>query len=116
MNDLISRAALLEDMQKELEKAVNDEEMTEYECKVLMTSALALKTFVNRQSAVDAKPVVHGKWKRKTDYDENDNAIFECSNCMSSDVHAKSTIVPFCWHCGARMDGELYEIDRCRCS
>ena len=49
MSDLISRSALLDDMQKELEKAVNDEDMTEFDCKVLMTSALALKNFVNRQ-------------------------------------------------------------------
>ena len=55
---------------------------------------------------VDAKPIVHGEWKRQTDYDENDNAVFECSNCMHGDVHAKSAIVPFCWYCGARMDGE----------
>lgn len=59
MSDLISRSALLDDMQKELEKAVNDKDMTEFDCKVIMTSALALKNFVNRQpTAYDVEKVV----------------------------------------------------------
>ena len=59
MRDLISRSALLDDMQKELEKAVNDKDMTEFDCKVIMTSALALKNFVNRQpTAYDVEKVV----------------------------------------------------------
>ena len=57
--DLISRSALLDDMQKELEKALNDENMSEFDCKVLLTSALALKGFVNRQPiAYDVEKVV----------------------------------------------------------
>lgn len=62
MSELISRSALLDDMQMELEKAVNSEDMTEFECKVLMTSALALKGFVNRQPTIEAVGVVHGEW------------------------------------------------------
>lgn len=57
MSDLISRSVLLNDMQKELEKAVNSEDMTEFECKVLMTSALALKGFVNRQPTIEANSI-----------------------------------------------------------
>ena len=34
---------------------------------------------------------------------ENDNYLFICSECQCSDVHAKGTIVPYCWKCGARM-------------
>lgn len=56
MSDLISRSVLLEDMKKELEKAVNSEDISEDECKVLLTSALALKSFVNRQPTVEALP------------------------------------------------------------
>lgn len=34
---------------------------------------------------------------------ENDNYRFICSECRCSDIHAKGTIVPYCWKCGARM-------------
>ena len=34
---------------------------------------------------------------------ENDNYRFICSECQCSDIHAKSTIVPYCWKCGAKM-------------
>lgn len=36
---------------------------------------------------------------------ENDNYRFICSECKCSDIHAKSTIVPYCWKCGAKMKG-----------
>lgn len=49
MSDLISRSALLDDMLKELEKAINNEDIKEFDCKVLMTIALVLKSFVDRQ-------------------------------------------------------------------
>ena len=34
---------------------------------------------------------------------ENDNYRFICSECRCSDIHAKGTIVPYCWKCGIRM-------------
>lgn len=34
---------------------------------------------------------------------ENDNYRFICSECQCSDIHAKDTIVPYCWKCGAKM-------------
>ncbi len=36
----------------------------------------------------------------------NDNFRFICSECLCSDIHAKNTIVPYCWKCGARMEVE----------
>lgn len=35
---------------------------------------------------------------------ENDNYRFICSECQCSDIHAKGTIVPYCWKCGAKME------------
>lgn len=55
---------------------------------------------------VEAVPVVRGEWKQQTDFDEDNNAIFECSNCMHGDVQAKGAEVPYCWFCGADMRGE----------
>jgi predicted RNA-binding Zn-ribbon protein involved in translation (DUF1610 family) len=33
----------------------------------------------------------------------NDNFRYICSECGYSDIHAKSTYVPYCWHCGVKM-------------
>ena len=37
---------------------------------------------------------------------ENDNYCFICSECGCSDIHAKGTIVPYCWKCGTKMESE----------
>ena len=56
---LIDVEKLLNDMKNELEKAVNDENMDKDEYMVIMTSAIALKDFVNRQpTAFDVEKVV----------------------------------------------------------
>lgn len=62
--------------------------------------------------AIDALPSVTpqpktGHWiladeQNKEDI-ENDNYRFICSECQCSDIHAKGTIVPYCWKCGHRM-------------
>lgn len=36
----------------------------------------------------------------------NDNYRFICSECKCSDIHAKSTKVPYCWKCGSKMEVE----------
>ena len=52
----------------------------------------------------------HGEWivyenQRQEDVD-NGNYLYVCSECGKSDIHAKTQKVPFCWWCGARMDGD----------
>lgn len=51
-----------------------------------------------------------GKWmlldnQRQEDI-RNGNYMYTCSNCLHSDVHAKSVKVPYCWFCGAEMADE----------
>ena len=59
MSRLIDADKLLDDMKKELEKAINDENLDKDECMVILTSAIALKDFVNRQpTAFDVEKVV----------------------------------------------------------
>lgn len=53
-----------------------------------------------------AESVRHGKWVCIFEPDENDNVQCNCSVCGAGDLHAKNTIVPYCWKCGAKMDGE----------
>lgn len=67
---------------------------------------------IEKAPTIDAVPVVRAEWKQKTGFDADNNAIFECTNCLHGDVHAKGAEVPFCWFCGADMrrggtDGEI---------
>ena len=64
---------------------------------------------IDEMPTVEAVPVVRGEWRKQTEWDEDDNAIFECTNCLHGDVQAKGTVVPYCWHCGAKMDGKKVE-------
>lgn len=101
MNDLISRKALLEDINA---TAGND----------FMGTMVAgtLTRFVKKQPAVDAAPVVHGEWigYETSSYNGNDEygeprwipkKFFRCSVCR------KGTAVRhnFCPNCGAKMNG-----------
>lgn len=48
----------------------------------------------------------HGRWIYIRD--EENNGLYECSECHKRDIHAKECEVPYCWSCGARM-GEVEE-------
>lgn len=55
----------------------------------------------------EARP--KGEWilTELQDEDEirNGNYLYECSNCKHTDLHAKEQKVPYCWYCGAEMEG-----------
>lgn len=36
---------------------------------------------------------------------DNDNYLYTCSVCGHRDVHARTQEVPYCWWCGAKMEG-----------
>lgn len=55
--------------------------------------------------AADVAPVIYAKWKFVAGPDEDNNLQFMCDNCGAGDVHAADVTVPYCWKCGARMDG-----------
>ena len=48
------------------------------------------------QPAADVREVIHAKWKQVGEYDDNNNAQFDCSNCHHGDVHAEGQEVPYC--------------------
>lgn len=62
---------------------------------------------------VDAELVRHGKWIERTKVYPalftDSTYIYECSNCGCMDTHGANVEVPYCWHCGAKMDGEKRE-------
>ena len=77
---LIDVEKLLNDMKNELEKAVNDENMDKEEYMVIMTSAIALKDFVNRQpTAFDVEKVVSELEKLKEWEDVDGKAYYTMS-------------------------------------
>ena len=51
-----------------------------------------------------------GRWIRWKEQDKQDlangNALYECSNCGHTDLQAEVLEVPYCWYCGARMEGK----------
>lgn len=76
MSRLIDADKLLDDMKKELEKAVNDENLDKDECMVILTSAIALKDFVNRQPTAFDKDKVkeeleNSSWWTEPTFDED---------------------------------------------
>lgn len=54
---------------------------------------------------IEAEPVKHGRWIEETEPDENGNVISMCNQCYHTDEHCKNIKIPYCWYCGARMDG-----------
>lgn len=63
-------------------------------------------TITDYTDAADVAPVIYAKWKFVAGPDEDNNLQFMCDNCGAGDVHAADVTVPYCWRCGARMDGE----------
>ena len=57
---------------------------------------------------IDTVPVVHARWIYTGEMDEDGNCEANCSRCGAGDKHRADLkdAVPYCWKCGARMDGE----------
>lgn len=54
--------------------------------------------------------VKHGHWIFVEQKDENES-WYKCSECDAFDLHVKDAEIPFCWACGAKMDGERKQDD-----
>ena len=87
MNDLISRKALKEEL-----------------LRLSFTPAIVMSA-IDRMPAVDAVPVVHGRWITVS-------GLNQCSNCGTEFVHDSFAYCPYCDSnfkycpvCGAKMDG-----------
>lgn len=56
----------------------------------------------------DTQEVKHGHWIKRTkvnlDLLNESTYNYECSNCGHWDTHGANVEVPYCWHCGAKMD------------
>lgn len=86
--------------------------MTEYITKEQALEAIKgkmwpgeLEASIKAIPAVDVAPAVHGEWKFVAGPNEDNNIQVMCSNCGAGDLQAVDVTVPYCWKCGARMDG-----------
>ena len=115
MNDLISREATIDAMENtdwyhqnqngEMVHGASSEDQAWYK-------AEDVYGVLERMSSTHPERK-KGKWllsdeQRREDTD-NDNYLYFCSNCLHSDIHAKTQEVPYCWWCGANMRGEQDE-------
>lgn len=107
-NDLISRSALLERMEKVLFATVP----VEHQLYVQMAID-AFKAVAENAPAVDAEPVRHGRWIPVGD-DDQYAGTFRCSECTDKRYFGEgvytgeeaSMYCPYCPNCGMKADGD----------
>ena len=71
------------------------------------------EVMVAYKDQIDDLPTIEerktGKWILDDEQDpsevSNGNYRYICSECGKKDIHARTQEVPFCWHCGAKMEG-----------
>lgn len=61
----------------------------------------AIDAIVECTPTVDVEPVKHGRWYDEPNYLGTCMTMFFCSRCGSASFRED----PYCWHCGAKMDG-----------
>lgn len=64
---------------------------------------------VSVMPTIEAEPIRHGKWimlYKTHNVDEDNDYNWICSECGYGDCHNINNEVPYCWHCGARMENE----------
>lgn len=66
---------------------------------------LNYESILKKIPTVEAEPVRHGRWIFHR-MDEDENGLYECSECHCGETHSPNVVVRYCWNCGARMDGE----------
>ena len=55
--------------------------------------------------AADVVEVRHAYWRDIQPPDQDNNVQCWCSACGAGELHADGMVVPYCWKCGAKMDG-----------
>ena len=106
MSDYIDRQAAIDVIEEHIKARLDWVTDSRLERQGLNAAMCAIEDM----PSADVQPVRHGHWmlyeNQNQDDVNNGNDLYVCSNCNYSDIHAKTVKVPFCWHCGARMDGE----------
>lgn len=102
MTDAISRGAVLALSRLESKPTYSD---------LYGAKAVVDTEDIEKLPALDVAPVVHARWIYSGDMDSDGNSQGYCSRCGAGDKHRADlkNFVPYCWKCGARMDGESGE-------
>ena len=95
MDDLISRKALLEELDKWINPCVN------YDKSDFLSGIATAISEVETAPTVDAAPVVHGRWEP---FGGKYYSRKKCS-CCGWDGQEWIKFYNFCPNCGAKMDG-----------
>ena len=105
-NDAISRSTAIADLRNWLYGSPDDEYQSGFGSVLL--GAITRIANENINPALDVAPVVHARWIYSGEMDEDGNVEANCSRCGAGERHRADLkdAVPFCWKCGARMDGE----------
>ena len=99
-NDLIRRSELLESLNRLGIKEPNLR-YTEGFNSGIAAAKFKLKT----APAIDAVPVMHGRWVQES-FDDQDEGIYVCSHCRQENFFAfDEERYRYCPNCGAKMDG-----------
>lgn len=68
--------------------------------------AIAYLALINERER--SIPVRHGRWIFIRD-EGGGNSLYSCSECGQGDIQSPEVVVPYCWHCGAKMDADRSE-------
>lgn len=60
---------------------------------------------IDSAPTINAEPIKRGRWIFIRD-DGGGNSLYSCSECGQGDIQCPEVIVPYCWHCGAKMEAE----------
>ena len=105
---LIDANALMDSFREYMVERYDKEKcVSEENCKTCDKPCLWRK-IVRSAPTVSAVEVKHGEWIYEEKPDENNNIQARCSVCFAGDLHATALMnkVPYCWKCGAEMDGD----------
>ncbi len=94
--EYIERGAVLEDLKRQYGEELG------WWAPVNMSD---IGMIIENAPAADVAPVVHGEWLRVSDDDQYEGEYY-CSVCNAEEFFpGNAPFAPFCWHCGAMMDG-----------
>ena len=72
--------------------------------KRIPTTAIRAMDSIKALPSADVAPVVHGRWIKYTGMGK---VQWMCSECSAEEKNPK--VANYCYHCGAKMDGERKE-------
>ena len=95
MADLIDRAAAIEAIESLMQR------YREIGAECDRDGAIFSREAIKKLPAVDAVPVVHGRWVNK-----NEEGVYGPAYCSVCDFELRIDDTPYCPMCSAKMDGD----------